>query len=83
MIERAVLVEDDEDVFHFLPQQRDVVQPTSSRRTSEDRVGDEIRRNVGLRVGLRRHEGGEAERAGAVKPAIDARMVAPLSISFI
>ena len=56
MIERAVLIEDDEDVFDFLSQRRDVIGGPFRTGPAGVRVGYEIGRDIGRRVGLGRDQ---------------------------
>ena len=54
VVERAVLVEDHEHIFHLLPQRLDVLLGPVRVGPARVRVGDEIRRDVGARIGLGR-----------------------------
>ncbi len=56
VVERAVLVEDDEDVFDLFAQRRDVVGRPVRPRPARIAVGDKKRRDIRLRIGLRRHQ---------------------------
>ena len=65
MVERAVLVEDDEDIFDLLPQRRDVARRPFRIAPARVVVADEIGRDVGGRVGLRsRQRPGPGRRHG-------------------
>ena len=56
MVERAVLVEDHEDVLHLLPEHGDVLRRPVRIGPARIGVSDEKRRNIGARIGLRRHQ---------------------------
>ena len=73
VVERAVLVEDHEHIFDFSPQRLDVLLGPVRVGPARIRVGDEIRRDVGARIGLRRDHGPQVGSESGSKQGGDSK----------
>ena len=73
VVERAVLVEDHEHIFHFSPQRLDVLLGPVRVGPARVGVGDEIRRDVGARIGLRRDHGPQVGGESGFKQGGDSK----------
>ena len=73
MVERAVLVEDHEHIFDFSPQRLDVLLGPVRVGPARVGVGDEIRRDVGARIGLRRDHGPQVGGESGFKQGGDSK----------